>query len=199
MQRKRLEEELGLRAIDHDRTAGGSHARRCESGEAPARDTDPRLPVRADGIEGATKDGMDATRHALDMPGVEVGTARLDRLDGETGLFEPPQDPLPLLLRRSGILLGEDQVGTVGERLREAHPRTHARLLGSGGACPQQRPAAGRRSERNGAAHELWPGAQSCAEGKRLDVQTGDHGNVCSTRTHVLLSTPKNSDSILSY
>src|SRR6185295_19884669 len=42
---------------------------------------------------------------------------------------------------------------------------------------------AGRRGERNGAAHELWPGAQSSAEGKRLDVQTGDHGT-CVLHEH---------------
>jgi hypothetical protein len=135
MQRERLEKELRLRVVDHDRTARRGHARRREGCEAPAGDADTRLPVRADRIEGPPQDGADAARHTLDPFGLEICAARLDRLDGEAGFLEPPQDPLPLLLGRSGILLGENELGAVGERLRETHPRAHACLLGGGGAC----------------------------------------------------------------
>lgn len=136
MQRERLEKELRLRVVDHDRAARRGHTRRRERGEAPAGDADMRLPVRADRIECTAQDGADAACHAFDTFGLEICAARLDRLDGEAGFLEPAQDPLPLFLSGSGILLGKDELGTVGERLGETHPRTHARLLGGGGTCP---------------------------------------------------------------
>src|SRR5215211_1615864 len=97
MQRKRLEKELRLRVIDHDRAARRSHAGRRERGEAPAGHTDARLPVRPDRIESAAQDSADAARHALDTFGLEICAAGLDRLDGKTGVLEPTQDPFPLL------------------------------------------------------------------------------------------------------
>ena len=190
VQRERLQEELGLGIVDDQRTTHRRDARSRERGEAAPGNADTRLPKGPHGVEGTAKRGVQASRQPLDARGLEVRASGLDGLDGETGVLEPPEDSFPLLFGGGGILFGENEVGTCGKCLGETHPGAHARLLGGSRARPQKRTAAGRRSERNGPAHELWSGAEGGAEGKRLDVQAGDHGNVCSTRTHVLLSTP---------
>jgi len=94
---------------------------------------------------------------------------------------------------RGRVLLDQDELRTCREPFPEPHARADAESLRSCGHRAEQRLRSGHRRQRGwtqGEARLLPQGRPQLEAG---DEETGDHGNVCSTRTHVLLSTAKKS------
>ena len=90
----------------------------------------PPTPTRTETVSPSIKRMLDA----LAVPAI-VLTARWDVIAWNSIAIKVIRDSGALPPERRNllrILLGEDELGTVGERLREAHPRAHARLLGGG-------------------------------------------------------------------
>ena len=132
--------------------------------------------------------GAEATGETLDARGIEVGAARLDRLDGEAGVLGTAEHALPLLVDSGWILLEERERRARGERLPEPHAGPNAGPLGLAGARADEVGLSRRRSQGHRMECEVGPGTERCSEGKRGNRDAGDHGNICSTRTCVLLS-----------
>jgi hypothetical protein len=191
VQGKRLQEHARLAVVDHDRSACRRDRGRRQCGEAPGGGSHARAPLRPDRVERAPEHLLEPTCQPLHPPRVEVGAARLGRLDRETGRLEPPQHGLPGLLHSGRILLDELQLRTGGERLRESHARPHARALGGAGARAEEGLLSRRRRERHRRVPELRPPQERNSESEGGNREKGDHENVCSTRTHVLLSSPR--------
>ena len=108
-------------------------------------------------------------------------------LDGEARVLERADDLLPGLLGRGRVGLDEHEPRAGRERLAEAHPRptpapppppSPARAAAPPRLRRERRRAQGERRLRAQRRLQLEPG----------DGEAGDHGNVCSTRTHVPLS-----------
>ena len=188
VERERLEEEVRLAVVDDERPAGRRHGRRRQRREAPGRRPHTSPPLLPDRVERPPERLLEPSGQPLHPPRLEVDAARLDRLDRKAGLLEPPQHGLPGLLHPGRILLDQLQLRAHGERLGEAHPRPNTRGLSGAGAGAEQRPRPRHRRERDGLALQLGPPEQRSPEGEARNRETGDHGNVCSTRTHVLLS-----------
>ena len=191
LQREWLEEKFGLLVVHDERPAGWSHRRCSESGKAAPGHADAWFPVGPDRLERAPQDSLEAAREAFEAPRLEVSAARLDRLDGEALLLEPAQDALPFLLRPRRILLDELELRTGRERFREPHPRMDAVALGDVVTGAEERLLAGHRCERDRPPVKLGASRERCAKSEGWNRKANDHGNVCSTRTHVPLSSKR--------
>ncbi len=110
------------------------------------------------------------------------------RIDGEARVLERPQDLFPGELGAGRVGLDERERRTRGEPLPQPHPRPHAGGLGSSRHRPEQRLALRLGSQRGGTQRERGSPPQSGLQLEPGDDETGDHRNVCSIRTHVLLS-----------
>src|SRR5262249_57582833 len=74
--------------------------------------------------------------------------------------------------------------------LPKPHPRPNPRGLGCRGDRADQRLGTRLRRERGRLEREARPLTKRRTQLEPGDGEAGDHGNVCSTRTHVPLSTP---------
>ena len=182
---------MRLAVVDDERPAGRRHGRRRQRSEAPGGRPHTSPPLLPDRVERQPQRLREPPGEPLHPPRLEVSAARLDRLDREACLLEPPQHGLPSLLDPGRVLLDALEPRAHGKRLGEPHPWSHARLVGRAGAGPDERPRPGHRRERDRLPPELGPLHERSPEGEARNGQTGDHGNVCSTRTHVLLSRPR--------
>ena len=108
-ERQRLEELLFLLRRNEEDLARPRDARRGEGGEAPVGGADARVPGRADGGERTLERRLHASVETLDTLRLEDDRALLDRIDGEAGVLEAPQDALPLPLDGRGIAIDEDK------------------------------------------------------------------------------------------
>ena len=179
---------MRLAVVDDERPAGRRHGRRRQRREAPGGRPHTSPPLLPDRVERPPQRLREPPGQPLHPPRLEVDAARLDRLDREARLLEPPQHGLPGLLHPGRILLDELEPRAGGERLGEPHPRPHSRLVGGAGAGPEERPRPGHRRERDRLPLSSGRRSERSPEGEARNRETGDHGNVCSTRTHVLLS-----------
>ena len=98
-----------------------------------------------------------------------------------------PRMLLPLPLGSLRVRLDEDERRAERERLPQSHPRPDARGLGSGRDRPEQRLRPFGRRERRRADCDARPKPERGPQLEPWDGETGDHGNVCSTRTYVPL------------
>ena len=144
---------------------------------------------RADRRERALERRLHASVEPLDALRLEHDRALLDRVDGEAGILEAPQDVLPLPFDGRRIAIDEDERRARGERLSETHPRLHACCLGGSGDRPEQRLLPRLRRERRGHERQPRPRTQRRSQLEPGNEETGDHSNTCSIRTYVLLST----------
>ena len=131
---------------------------------------------------------LEAAVEPLDAARLEVGDAEPCRLDREARVLERADDLLPGLLGRGRIGLDEHELRARRERLAEPHPRPDARGLGRRRHGAEQRLPAGLRRERRRAQGEGRRARSAAFSSNPGMDEAGDHGNVCSTRTHVLLS-----------
>ena len=97
------------------------------------------------------------------------------------------EDLLPLPLGSLRVRLDEDERRAERERLPQPHPRPDARGLGGGRDRPEQRLRPLGRRERRRAQRDARPAPERGPQFEPWDGEAGDHGNVCSTRTHVPL------------
>src|SRR5205807_2393349 len=129
----------------------------------------PRLPPRAPGGQRPLERLLEPPVEALDPSRLEVDAARLGRLDGEAGVLEPAQEPLPRLLGARRILLHEHERGAGRERLTEPHPRADARRCGDGGHRPEERLSSFDGRERRRPQHKARP-----SEERRSKLESRD-------------------------
>ena len=157
-------EELLLGVVGHDqRLPGTRDARRRESGEPAPRSARAWIPGRADRGERTLERRLQASVQPLHALRLEVDATGLVRRDGEAGVLQPPQHPLPLPLYGGGILLDQRE----RRAHRECLPQPHARLdPGSGsrrGDGADERLGSGERARApparvgGGAAHGAPP------------------------------------------
>ena len=167
---------------------GSGDARSGKGREAAAGRADARIPAGADRGERTLECRLHAPVQPLDALRLEVDDALLGRVDGEARVLETAQDSLPLPLDGRGVAVDEDERRARRERLSQAHPRLHACGLRGSRHGPEQRLLSRLRRERRGDKREPWPRAQCRSQLEPRDEEASDHGNVCSIRTHVLLS-----------
>src|SRR4029450_6862248 len=115
----------------------------------------------------------------------EVHAADFRRVDGEARVLERTQDLLPGLLRGRGVLLHQDELRAGRQPLAQAQARPYPQPLRLGRHGAEQRLRPGGRRERCGTQRETWLLPERRAQLEAGDEETSDHGNVCSTRTHV--------------
>ena len=120
---------------------------------------------------------------------LEVRRSNSGRLDCEAGLLEAPKEPLPLLFRPGRILLDEHEVGAGGKRFGEPHARPDTCLLGLVRTAAEEGPLPGAGAECDALPVKRRPGEERGPKLEGREGEAGDHGNICSTRTHVPLST----------
>ena len=189
-QRERREELLGAVVVDDQGLPRPGDRGGGERGEAAVGRACAGVPAGPD--RGAARASAPARRrrraarpHASRSRGTRARRAR-SRSRG-------PRDcritALPRRLDPGRVPLDEDELRAGGERLAEAHAGTHPARLGGGSDGAEQRLGPGQRRERR----RLQPHARATVTQRRLefepwDEDASDHGNVCSTRTHVLLS-----------
>src|SRR6266511_72040 len=188
MERQRRKKELCLLVVDDESASSRSDARGCKGGESPLSHSYLGLPNGPDGVERPLHSSLHSPREPFDSASLEIGTARLSRLHRQAGLFEPAQDPLPLRLDAGRILLDQMEIRAGGERLGEPHSRAHPRLLGRACARTDERTLSRRGCESDVCFAKIRSIPESGPQCESWNVQACDHGNVCSTRTHVLLS-----------
>ena len=187
-QRERLEELLLLRLRNEHDLTRASDARRGQCGEAAPGRADARIPARAGGRERPLERRPHAPVQPLDAARLEDDDAVLDGVDGEAGVLEAAQHSLPLPLDGRRVAVDERERRARGERLPQAHPRLDACGLGGGGHRAEQRLLPRSRSERRRLEREPRPRAQRRSQLEPGNEETGDHRNICSIRTCVLLS-----------
>ena len=188
-QRQRREELAACGRRRRPAPAPAGRRRGGERGEPPVGRAGARVPRGADRRERALERRRDAAVEPLDAARVEVEAARLDRLDREAVVLEPRGSRPPTPARPPA---GSCSTSTSSGQVASASPsrmpgRTPARL-GGGGHRPEQRLGPGQRRERRRAQPEPRPLAQRRLKLEPGDEDAGDHGNICSTRTYVLLS-----------
>jgi hypothetical protein len=88
-------------------------------------------------------------RQPFDPARLEIRTPRLDRLDGEARVLDPPQDPFPLRFDTGRILFYEMKLRARRECFGEAHSWAHSRPLGCARARTYERPLPRCRCKRN--------------------------------------------------
>ena len=138
--------------------------------------------------ERAPERRLEAAVEPLDSSRLEVRDAERGRLDGEAGVLERVQDLLPGALGACRVGLDERERRAGRERLPQPHPRPHARCLGGRRHRPEQRLSLRLGSERRRAQRERRRPPQRRLQLEPGNGETCDHGNVCSIRTCVLLS-----------
>jgi hypothetical protein len=191
MEGQRRKKELCLLVVDDESASSRSDARGCQRCETPLSHSYLGLPNGSDGVERPLHSSLHSPREPFDSASLEIGTARLGRLHRQAGLFEPAQDPLPLRLDAGRIPLDQVEIRAGCERLGEPHSRAHPRLLGRACAWTDERPLSRRGCESDRCLAKLRPIPESGPQCESWNVQACDHGNVCSTRTHVLLSSKR--------
>src|SRR5207237_1001593 len=188
LERERAEELAPALVRDDERLTRPCDARSREGGEPPLRGADPRLEARPDGRQRPLERLPEPPVEALDPARLEVDAARLGRLDGEPGVLEPAQDPLPRLLGPCWILLHEHERGTRRERFTEPHPRADACRCGDSGHRPEERLSSFDGRERRRPQRETRPVEQRRPKLESRDEKARDHWEHMFYRTHVPLS-----------
>ena len=120
------------------------------------------VPGSADGGKRTLERGLQPAVETLHSPRLEIDTAEIGGLDRETRILERPQDLLPGLLGRGGILLDEHESRAGRERLAHPHPWPDAERIGGRGHRPDQRLFPGRRRERGGPQRDSRASPQRC-------------------------------------
>ena len=161
--------------------AAASAAKRREA--APTR-----APLRPHGVERAPECLPEPAGKPLHAPGSEVDAPRLDRLDCEARPSSRRSTASHSSSTPAGSCSTSSRLGHVASASESRIPgrtpaRRRRRCTSRGGRAPR------RRRERHGPACQLGPAKQRSPESKGRNRETGGpHENVCSTRTHVLLS-----------
>src|SRR5262249_517438 len=188
-ERQGSEEVPNLLGADDEQLAAARNGGSGEGGEAAAGDADAGVPLRADGPERAAQRGVETPVEPLDPARLEVRGSERGRVDSEACVLERTDDLLPRLLGRSRVGVDEDELRAGRERLAELHLQPHAERLGGRRHRTDERLRAGLRREGRRPQLERWPGPPRGLPVEPGDGEAGDHGNACSTRTHVPLST----------
>ena len=160
-----------------------------EGCEATSGDADACVPLRSDRGERAVERRVETAVQPLDPARLEIRDPGRGRVDGEAGVLERTDDLLPRLLGGSRVGVDENELRARRERLTEPHLRPDAERFRGRGHRADQRLCAGLRREGRRAQLDRRPGPQGGLQFESGDGKTSDHGNVCSTRTHVPLST----------
>ena len=188
LQRQRGQERLRPVVGDDQRLTGPGDARCRQRGEPSLRRPRPRLPRRPDRGERPPERRLQPAVQPFHSSRVEVDDTGAVRLDRESGILEPPQDLLPRLFGRGRVLLDQLERRAGRERLREAHPGTDPGSFGGPRHRAEQRLRARQRRKRRRSCLYPRPVAERRPQIEGRDDDESDHGNVCSTRTHVPLS-----------
>lgn len=175
-EREWLEESL-LVLIRHDQDLTRARdACRGESGKAATGGANAWIPGRADRCDRALERRLHTSVEPLDPSRLEDDSALLDRIDGETCIFESPQDPFPLPLDDSRIAVDEYKRRARGKRLPQSHPRPHAGCFRSACNRAEERFLAFLRSERRRDERQPRPRAQCRSQLEPWNEEARDHG-----------------------